>query len=250
MTSALYECVVRHNRVTPIRYGFSHRTYYWLTDLDSVVRLPWMLRALASFQARDHFGDPAKSIRANVDDFLRTRGIDLGAGRIWLLTQPRVLGYVFNPLSVYWCRDEADVLVCVVAEVHNTYSGRHCYLLVPEPGAGADTEFRTQKQLYVSPFFPVDGEYQMRLPEPTTRLDLLISLTRAGGRPFTASVTGRRLPVSRANLVRLAVRYPLHTLVISAGIRWHGIRLLLKGLPVVPRQSPAADGVSAGRSAR
>jgi uncharacterized protein len=232
MVLGLFECVVRHNRVKPIRYGFDHRTYYWLTDVDESPQLPRPLRWFADFQARDHFGDPGKSIRANLEEFLRANGIDLGGGRVWMLAQPRVLGYVFNPLSVFWCHDSAGQLTCVVAEVHNTYGGRHCYLLFPKAGTGIA---RTAKEFYVSPFFEVDGEYEMRLPEPDQRLDLLISLERAGSRPFTARLTGRKISASRRNIARLALRYPLHTTMISLRIRWHGLRLFRKGLPVVPR---------------
>jgi DUF1365 family protein len=231
MVTALYECRVRHNRTQPVRYGFAHRTYYWLIDLDDEPRLPWLLRPLGRFRGADHVGDPARSLRQNVTDFLAQNHIELGAGRITMLAQPRVLGYVFNPLSVYWCHEDGGALRAVVAEVHNTYGGRHRYLLRPDPAGNA----RAGKEFYVSPFFPVDGEYTMCVPEPAARLNVLISLARAGARPFTASLTGDRVPLTVPTLVRLAVRYPVHTLMISARIRWHGIRLYLKGVPVVAR---------------
>lgn len=231
VVAVLYESRVRHNRVKPLRYGFAHRTYYWLIDLDEEPRLPWPLRALARFRSADHVGDPTKSLRANVTDFLTQHGIDIGSGRISLLAQPRVLGYVFNPLSLYWCHDPTGVLQAVVAEVHNTYGGRHRYLLRTDSGTGAA---KTTKAFYVSPFFAVDGEYRMLVPEPAQRLAIQINLAHATGRSFIATLTGTRLPLTTPNLLRLAVRYPLHTLMISARIRWHGIRLLCKGLPIVP----------------
>ncbi len=238
-SAQLYECVVRHNRLRPIRYGFAHATYYWLVDLDRLPSLPWPLRPLARFRSADHCGDPDRSLRENVLAFLAGSGIDIGTGRVLMLTQPRVLGHVFNPLSVYWCYDASGGLRAVIAEVHNTYGGRHRYLLRTESESGAA---RVGKQFYVSPFFSVDGEYQMRLPVPSDRLSLLISLVRPDGRPFTASLDGRRRAASAGNLARLALRYPLHTLMISARIRWHGIRLYLKGLPVIARTpSPAGD---------
>lgn len=93
----------------------------------------------------------------------------------------------------------------------------------------------TEKEFYVSPFFPVDGGYRMRLPEPGSRLDLSIHLEREGGRPFTATVRGGRRSATPRQLVRLALRHPLSTLLVSAAIRLHGIRLYLRGLPVQPR---------------
>jgi uncharacterized protein len=247
MVAALYECQVRHNRVQPLHYGFRHRSYYWLVDLDDEPRLPVPLRPLARFRSADHAGDPTKSLRCNVVEFLAGHGIDIGAGRISMLAQPRVFGYVFNPLSVFWCHDPDGALRAVVAEVHNTYGGRHRYLLRSDVCTGAA---QITKEFYVSPFFTVDGAYRVLVPEPSARLSVLISLARAGERPFTASLTGRRLPVTAANLLRLAVRHPLHTLVISALIRWHGIRLFLKGLPVTPRPAIEHEVIAGHPSAK
>ena len=102
--------------------------------------LPRPLRWLARFDARDHLGDPAASIRANVDAYLATEGVDLEGGRVLMLATPRSFGYAFNPLTVFWCHDRTGALECVVAEVHNTYGERHCYLLRPDADghAGAD----------------------------------------------------------------------------------------------------------------
>ncbi|MYS50171.1 DUF1365 family protein, partial [Streptomyces sp. SID6013] len=122
---------------------------------------------------------------------------------------------------------------CVVAEVHNTYGERHTYLLHPDEAGVAHVD----KDFYVSPFFPVDGAYRMRLPLPADRLDLTVRLDRPGARPFTATVRGTRREATPAALLRLAVRHPLSTLAVSAGIRRHGIRLYLRGLPVQPRLS-------------
>ncbi|MEU5285285.1 DUF1365 domain-containing protein [Streptomyces sp. NPDC020755] len=229
--NALYPCTITHVRNRPTRYAFRHRTYLWLIDPDRPPRLPRLLRPLARFDARDHFGGTAPTIRAGLEGFLRARGVELGDGTVTMLTQARVFGHVFNPITVYWChRADGDPL-CVVAEVHNTYGGRHGYLLRPDRNdrAVADKEF------YVSPFFPVDGGYRMRLPEPGPRLDLSIHLERDGARPFTATVRGDRRPAGPRELVRLALRHPLSTVLVSAAIRLHGIRLYLRGLPVQPR---------------
>lgn len=121
--------------------------------------------------------------------------------------------------------------LCVVAEVHNTYGERHCCLLRPDDAHRATVD----KASYVSPFFPVDGVYRMRLPEPGSRLDLTVQLERSGARPFTATVRGERRPATARALLRAALRNPLSTLAVSAGIRFHGIRLSLRGLPVQPR---------------
>ena len=118
----IYDVLVTHTRRELIHRTFSHRAYMWLVDLDELPRLPWWVKPFARFESRDHLGSPAKSIRENLTEWLGERGISLGGGQILMLANARVLGYVFNPLSVYWCHDASGALVCVVAEVHNTYS--------------------------------------------------------------------------------------------------------------------------------
>ncbi|MFJ9728699.1 DUF1365 domain-containing protein [Streptomyces sp. NPDC101209] len=228
---ALYSCTIAHVRTAPRRYALRHRTYLWLLDPDRPPRLPRPLRVLARFDPRDHFSGDAPSIRAGLDAFLAGHGIGLDGGRVLMLTHARVFGHVFNPLTLYWCHGPAGDLRCVVAEVHNTYGGRHCYLLRPDATGSA----RTAKEFYVSPFFPVDGAYRMRLPRPGPRLDLAVHLDREGGRAFTATVRGSRRAATVRTLLRLALRHPWSTLAVTAAIRAHGIRLYLRGLPVQPR---------------
>ncbi|MBT1098211.1 DUF1365 domain-containing protein [Streptomyces sp. WAC 05379] len=230
-TPALYSCAITHVRTAPTRYGLRHRTYMWLIDPDRPPRLPYAVRALARFDPRDHFDGTQPSIRAGLDEYLADRGVDLRGGRVVMLTHARVFGYVFNPLTLYWCHDPDGRPRCVVAEVHNTYGERHCYLLRPD----AEDVAYTGKEFYVSPFFPVDGRYRMRVPAPDRRLDLTVRLDRAGGRPFTATVRGLRREVTTGTLLRLALRHPWSTAAVSAAIRMHGIRLYLRGLPVQPR---------------
>ncbi|MFB6618308.1 DUF1365 domain-containing protein [Streptomyces sp. NPDC056367] len=232
--AALYECVITHARTTPLRHSFRHRTYLWCVDLDRLPVLPLPVRPLARFDARDHFTGDAGSIRAGLDAYLATCGIDLAGGRVTMLAHARVFGFVFNPLSVYWCHNPSGALVCVVAEVHNTYGQRHCYLLCTD-GAG---EAEVDKDFYVSPFFAVEGRYRMRLPLPGERLALTVHLENENGRAFTAVVRGRRRPATLPALLSAAARRPWSTLAVWAGIRSQGIRLLLRGLPVHPRPQP------------
>jgi DUF1365 family protein len=228
---ALYPCTVAHVRTGPRRYALRHRTYLWLVDPDRLPRLPFPLRPLARFDPRDHFTGEQPSIRAGLDGFLAAHGVSLDGGHVLMLTHARVFGYVFNPLTLYWCHGPAGDLRCVVAEVHNTYGGRHCYLLTPDATGKADTP----KEFHVSPFFPVDGHYRMRLPAPGERLDLAVHLDREGGRALTATVRGERREATARGLLRQALRHPWSTLAVSAAIRAHGIRLYLRGLPLQPR---------------
>ncbi|EST38243.1 hypothetical protein N566_08535 [Streptomycetaceae bacterium MP113-05] len=228
---ALYPCTVAHTRTEPFHHAFRHRTYMWLTDVDAPPRLPRALRPLARFDPRDHFAGTAHDIRAGLERFVTGQGMSPPAGRVLMLAHARVLGWVFNPLTLYWCHDADGGLQYVVAEVHNTYGERHGYVLLPDATGAA----RVPKEFYVSPFFPVDGAYRMRLPEPGAALDLTVQLEREGGRPFTATVRGVRRSASPVALLRAAVRHRWSTLAVSAAIRMHGIRLFLRGLPVQPR---------------
>jgi DUF1365 family protein len=227
----IYEVTISHARSAPLRNVFRYRSYLWLVDLDHLPRAG----PLARFRARDHLGNPQASIRANLDRFLAARDVDLGGGRVTMLAHARVLGYVFNPLTVYWCHRPDGTLACVVAEVHNTYRERHAYLLRTDERGRAEVP----KQFYVSPFYPVDGRYRMSLPEPGDRLALSIALGRPGPadstEKFTAGVQGRAVPATARALAAAALRYPWSTAVVTARIRWQGTKLYLRGLRPVPR---------------
>ncbi|MFJ3913616.1 DUF1365 domain-containing protein [Streptomyces vinaceus] len=229
---ALYATEVRHTRSTPVTYAMRHRTYLWLVDVDDLPDLPRLLRPFARFDPRDHFSGDASSLRAGLDAYLAAQGV-LGAdGRVVMLAHARVLGHVFNPLTLYWCHDRSERLVCVVVEVHNTYGERHCYLVHPDDQGRADVA----KDFYVSPFFGVEGSYRMRLPLPGDRLDLTVQLRHGdGSRPLTATVRGTHRPAGTRGLLAALLRNPWSTAGVSLGIRRHGIRLYLKGLPVQPR---------------
>jgi uncharacterized protein len=230
-SAALYECDLTHVRTAPLRNVFRYKTYTWLVDLGDLPRPSPVSWLLADFCARDHLGDPRRTIRENLEDFLRTRGVSLDGGRVWMLANARVLRYVFNPLTVYWCHRPDGSVACVVAEVHNTYGQRYAYLLDTDERGRA----RIPKQFYVSPFFPVDGEYRVCLPSPGTRLTLSVVLSRPSGDSFIVGLRGRRIPATTRTLAMTVVRYPWSTVAVTLRIYRQGIRLYLRGLRVQPR---------------
>jgi uncharacterized protein len=245
--SCLYEGQVVHDRRTPVRNVFRYGVYMWLVDLGELEELDTRLWAfgaerwaLTTIRSRDHLGDPHRSIRENVDAYLRTHDIDLEGGAVQLLTNARVLGYVFNPLSVFYCHDRDGELRCVVAEVHNTHGERHCYLLHPGERGRAETD----KEFYVSPFLTVDGRYRMSFAPPGDRLGIQMSLEQDGERVFAASLTGTRLPLTNGSLGRMLVRYPLMTARVTTLIHLQGLRLHRRGLPHVRhRRRAPQEGV-------
>ncbi len=216
----LFEARIRHTRRRPFRSGFEHRSHVWLVDLHA---LPDHGR-LGRFEARDHLGSPDATIRANVDAFLAGHGIDLAGGRVLMAANARAFGFCFNPISVFWCFDRAGGQAGVIVEVHNTYGGRHAYLVHPDQNGRA----RVGKELYVSPFHGTDGWYDVTVPVPGDELLVAITLHTDDGARFSASLAARRTTASPWRAAPAALRG-------AALIRAHGIALWLRRLPVVPR---------------
>jgi len=231
MQAAIYRTSIAHVRRTPLHNAFTYRSYSWYVDVDRLPSLPRPLRALADFRASDHLGDPEGSLRGNIERFLRTRGIELDGGSVTMLASARVFGHVFNPLSLFWCHGAAGEVRCVVAEVHNTYGERHCYLLETDGSGRASVP----KAFYVSPFNDVDGRYRMKLPAPGERLAVSIVLEREGQKPFIATMDGERREASVPNILAAALAVPLAPLRVSAQIRWQGVKLWARRLPIVKR---------------
>lgn len=237
-TPCLYYAEVGHIRHTPIRRRFAHRVYYWLVDLDEPNPAPRPLRPLARFLAKDHLGDPARSIKDNILTYLTAHEVDLSGGRIVMLANARSFGYVFNPITVYWCYGAAGELECIVAEVHNTYGQQHTYLLRPD-AAGRVSQ---SKDFYVSPFLDMDGQYLMRFSPPAARLVITMALRQSGTTVFTATVTGRRRAASTRQLLRTLAAYPAMGIMTSLWIRSQGIRIWARRVPLYSRKSMRPDG--------
>ncbi|MEC5191133.1 MULTISPECIES: DUF1365 domain-containing protein [unclassified Arthrobacter] len=239
-TAAIYRTSIAHVRRSPLKNAFTYRSYSWYVDVDRLPSLPRLLRPLAGFRVADHLGNPDGTLRGNVEAFLASRGIEPDGGRITMLASARVFGHVFNPLSLFWCHDAAGELRCVVAEVHNTYGERHCYLLETD-GAGRAS---VPKAFYVSPFNDVDGQYRMRLPEPGERLAVSIVLERDGQQPFLASMDGKRREATVPNILAAALAVPAAPLRAAAQIRWQGIKLWARRLPIIKRpHHPSQEAV-------
>lgn len=229
---ALVKGQVHHARFHPIRHAFSYRAHQWLVDVDHPDVVPRGLRWLVSFQARDHLGSPERSLGANVRAFLAERGAGWSAHRIVMLANARTLGYVFDPLSVYWCYAEDGRLEGVLAEVHNTYGERHGYVVdVDERGSG-----RAGKELYVSPFFGVFGDYELKFVLGADKVGAFVTLKQEDRVVFTGSFTGRPVPLTLGRMLGVAVTQPLMPQRVALLIRVHGLWLWLKRLPVVRRR--------------
>lgn len=235
-TPAIYRTRIVHARRAPVHYQFTHRSYSWYLDIDDPPRLPVWLRPFARFEACDHFtGVPSDSLRSRVDRTLAANGVPPPDGRVTALLQARVLGYVFNPLSLFWCHDGAGNLRALIAEVHNTYGQRHAYVLVPHDDPAGHKPVEVDKRMYVSPFNGVDGHYRIRAPRPGMSLDVVVTLHRSGQPPFVATMRGRREPATTARVALLQLLVPLAPLRTTIAINRHGLALWLRRLPVIAR---------------
>ncbi|MCH9640757.1 MAG: DUF1365 family protein [Actinomycetia bacterium] len=241
--TSLYRTRITHLRRAPVHHYFEHRSYSWFIDLDALPRLPRWLRPFASFDARDHlWGAEGDTLRNRVDGFLADKGIDLEGGSVTALMQARVLGYVFNPLSVYWCHDAHGVLRCVIAEMQNTYGGRHAYLLPP----CGDRDAVVDKKLYASPFNGVDGHYLVSAPLPDEQLNIRISLHRDNEPAFVATLCGARRSAGIGQILTMQIIAPLAPLMNAMSVRVQRILLRLRRVPVV---APPGCGAKKGGSA-
>jgi DUF1365 family protein len=233
---ALVPGEVGHTRRTPLRHRFRTSVYLWLVDLDHLPNengpgLPRWLRPFSTFRAADHIGDPSRSIKANLERFCAAEGVDVSGHRILMLANARVLGHTFDPLSVFWVIAPDASVTCVVAEVHNTYGERHAYLLHTDDAGRS----RTGKEFYVSPFFRVDGTYDLQFRLSDEVVASTVVLRQGGTAVFSATFRGTPEPVTARRLARLALTKPFMTQRTSLLIRMHGVWLWLRRLPVVPR---------------
>jgi hypothetical protein len=243
LSSCLYECQVMHQRLAPKRYGLRHALFMLYIDLDEIDRCSQQLRLfsrnrwnLYSFRDADHMpgcGHAGTSLKQRLEQYLSSQGIRLGAaGRVHLLTLPRILGYVFNPISVYFCFERAGgAAVCAVAEVGNTFGEQKLYLLpAPQQHDARLFVLRVPKHFYVSPFSSLTLQFDFRLRVPEQQLDIRVDDFDAERRILRTGLRGRRRALRDARLLWFTLKYPLLTLQVIALIHWHALRLWLRGL--------------------
>jgi DUF1365 family protein len=257
--AALYFGDVMHARLKPVGHRFSYRVMSLLIDLDRLdiadrqSRLFGVNRAaLYSFHERDHGERDGSSLAAYARRRAAEHGIDLTGGRVLLLCYPRLLGFTFNPLSVYFCTRADGELALTIYEVRNTFGDIHSYVLPVRPGelTAAGLRQQQEKLFYVSPFIDMPMRYHFRLSPPTARVKLRILETDRTGPLLAATFHGVRRALSSAQLLRAFFALPLVTLKIVAAIHWEALRLWVKGLRLVPRPGPAGAAVDPGSNPR
>lgn len=247
--AALYFGDVMHARLKPMGHRFTYRVMSLLIDLDRLddanrsSRLFGVNRAaLYSFHEKDHGDRDGSSLRAYAQRCAASHGIDLTGGRVELLCYPRLLGYTFNPLSVYFCHRADGALALIIYEVRNTFGDIHAYALPVSAGEHTDAGIRQvqDKLFYVSPFIEKAMRYHFRVSPPADQVKLRILETDNEGPLLAATFHGQRRTLSSRALLRSFFSLPLVTFKIMAAIHWEALRLWIKGARLVPRPKAAA----------
>jgi DUF1365 family protein len=253
--SALYVGPVVHERLRPRRHRLRYRVFWMLLDLDELPDLSSRLRlfghnrpAMFGFRERDHGDGSATPLKAQVEGHLRAAGIDAG-GPVRIFCMPRVLGYGFNPISVYFCHRPDLSPAAILYEVNSTFGERHSYLLPVTDTADGVIRQGCAKRLYVSPFMEMAMRYAFRLRLGGDSIALAIDGIDADGIIIRTALNGRRQDLTDRALARLLLAFPLLTLKVIAAIHWEALRLWLKGVKMTRRPPGPENPVSIGLSA-
>lgn len=254
MADELFVGEVMHARRLPPRYRFSYRVFSVLVEIGGAERARPQRRLfsrnrfnLFAFHDADHLPPGYDgTLRDWIEGVLAADGIELEGGRIRLLCFPRVLGFVFNPISVWYCEHRDGRLRAIVCEVRNTFGERHCYLLrAPDRGPMdlRDT-MRHAKRFHVSPFLPIAGKYEFRFAAPADSLDIGISWVAQGQRRVVTTQRMQRVAFTDGAIARLALLVPFMTLKVIVAIHWQALKLWLRGARFHRKPSPPLEEVS------
>lgn len=251
--SALYTGIVVHQRFRPKPHRLRYRMAQLFVDVDELDGLAGRMRLfshnrfnLIAFHDRD-FGDrTGRDLREQMEALLLKARIDFDGGPIRLLTMPRILGHVFNPISTWFCCARDGGLRATIYEVTNTFGERHFYVIRADMDAGVVHQ-SCRKTLYVSPFMDMDMRYDFALKPPGNAVSLTVTGRDQGGKLIVASFVGKRRPLDDSALLGLLLGLPLLTLRVVAGIHWEALKLWLKGVKVRRHPEPPETSVTQGR---
>lgn len=252
--SGLFRGAVVHRRLRPKTHKLRYNVFNILFDLDELPALDRDLVFLSrnrfnlfSFYDRD-FGDGQTPLREHVEAMLRAYGVDIAGGAIRLLCMPRVLGFVFNPLSVYFCYRESGELAATLYEVSNTFGERHYYLIPASGNTESVSVHGADKRFHVSPFLPLDLRYRFRIAAPGENVSVSVHVHDREGLIVAASLAGTRTELTNRALFTTFILYPLLTLKVVAGIHWEALKLWLKGIHIWTKPEPLKERVTLGRN--
>jgi len=250
--AALYRAEVMHQRFACATYRFRYRVFSLLLNIDAIDQAAsssWLFSRnrfnLLSFYDRDHLPRDSGDLRRWAAGVLADGGIDATGLTIRLLCFPRVLGWVFNPLSLWYCEHQDGRPAAVIAEVRNTFGERHCYLLKPQdPHTGWPLRQRHAKDFHVSPFIDMQAVYDFRLSRPDEHLRIVIREFDGDRLALVATQTGQRRPFRSGELLREVLRVPFQTFKVLAAIHWQALKIWLQGARFHRKPAPPLEEVT------
>lgn len=247
----LYLGEVMHRRTRPKAYEFVYRVFNLYVDIDRLdalsARLKWFSYNrfnLLSFHDRDHGARDGSSLRTWIERHLDEAGLGHAAADVRILCMPRVLGYGFDPLSIWYCHDATGALRAVLYEVKNTFGDQHGYLMPVDAGATGPVDHAADKIFHVSPLIAMNARYRLRVETPGERLAVLIRESDDDGEFLVATLTGDRREMTDRACLRAFLSVPLMSFKIIAAIHWHAVKLLLRGVKFHRRPEPPPQDVS------
>jgi DUF1365 family protein len=251
LTTSLYVGAVTHRRHRPKRHALRYRTYALFVDLDELPAVDRALRLFShnrfnifSLYDRDYGSGDGQPMRTRIERCMQAAGLAPDGGAIRLLTMPRILGYAFNPLSLYFCYARDGALRAILYEVNNTFGQRHSYFLPVAGGQGEIIRQSCKKQFYVSPFMGMDTTYEFVVAPPGETFLITVIERDQAGAILTATQAQSRVALSDAALARVFFSHPLLTLKVIAGIHFEALRLWAKGLRLQTRPPAPEQPVS------
>jgi len=251
LASALYPGHVTHRRLRPREHRLAYRVWSMLLDLDELPELDRRLRLfsvdrfnLFSFHARDRGDGTGRDLKGRVEAAMRRAGIEPDGGPIRLFTMPRLLGWAFNPLSIFFCHRRDGHLAAILWEVDNTFGERHGYLIPVGETVGGEIRQSCEKAFHVSPFMDMEQTYAFRVRPPDELFSLVIDVHDAEGRILTARHHAARRDLTDRALLGLFFSVPFLTLRVVGGIHWEALKLWLKGVKLRFKPPPPAEPIS------
>ncbi|HVT01936.1 MAG TPA: DUF1365 domain-containing protein [Thermoanaerobaculia bacterium] len=258
MRSSLYECRIVHHRSSPREHHFTYNVFLFALDLDEIDEVARRVLLFShnrwnacTFRDDDHLPGSSMTIRENVEEFIRQRGVSERPSRILLLTSARIFGYVFNPVSYYLCFGEDGKPLCAIPEINNTYGEMKPFFIGGSDFTDGSFRQRVTKHFYISPFLDLSDQLEFRIEPPEEKLRISTDTWRGEERILSAAISGTRRPLTTASLALCLLKFPLVTLQIITAIHWEAFRLWLKGIHYHPKKERIAEqrDIVKGRSA-
>ncbi|TQE75177.1 DUF1365 domain-containing protein [Leptospira noguchii] len=240
LNSCIYKAVVMHDRRIPKQNRFHYKIFTFALDLDELNELNSGLKFFGldranifRFSKEDHLNFGKNSVKENILEYLKQNGVKEKVSKVLLITNLRVLGYVFNPVSFYYFYGEQDLPLCAVAEVGNTFGEQKPFFLGKESWKDEAFRKRIKKHFYVSPFINLDSEFDFILKDPQEQMNIRIEVIEKEKTIMVTTYTGKKIPISNLNLIKMFLLYPLATVKVIVLIHWQAFKLYLKGLPFI-----------------